>query len=294
MDVLLRTLLRLQAALPLALNRWLGRLLGSLNHRFKSRASQVTELNLRLCFPEKTDAEIQSITFESMQNTGMTALETPSVWLSAKARTSKWIQRIENESLLNEAMAAGKGTLVLLPHLGNWEMFNVYFATKGRMTALYHPPRQDWLKPLMSEIRGDNLVATNRQGLIALYKELEAGNVVTVLPDQVPSSGEFAPFFSEPALTDRLVPRLIRKTGATAVVCIVYRDGPGFNIRFEEPAPGLADEDMQTALTALNRSVELSMRNHLTQYQWEYKRFRERPVGYKKLYKFGNEPQYYH
>ena len=294
MAAILRFLLRLQASLPLGFNRWLGKQLGALNYLFKSRSSQVTELNLSLCFPDKPDSEIKKLAFKSMQNTGMTALETPSVWLSSRERASRWIHSVENEALLDDAMASGKGTLVLLPHLGNWEMFNVYFAYKGRMTALYHPPRQDWLKPLMSEIRGDNLVATNRQGLMTLYKELEAGNVVTVLPDQVPSSGEFAPFFSEPALTDRLVPRLIKKTGARALVCIVYREGSGFNIRFEEPVSGLEDDDMQTALTALNASIERSMRDHVGQYQWEYKRFRERPSGYKKLYKFGDEPQYYH
>lgn len=293
-NIFLRGLLRAQALFPLGLSRWLGRVFGTLGYRFKSRSTEVTALNLRLCFPEMSDAQIQELALKSMQHTGMTAFETPAVWLSSPTRTTPWITSVENEALLDQAMSSGRGTVILLPHLGNWEMFNVYFATKGRMTALYHPPRQDWLKPLMSEIRGDNLVPTDRQGLTTLYKELEAGHVVTVLPDQVPASGEFAPFFSEPALTDRLVPRLMRKTGAQALVCIVYRNEQGFSVRFEQPEPEVNDDDMQVALTALNRSVELSMRDHVEQYQWEYKRFRERPSGFKKLYKFGNSPQYFH
>lgn len=294
MDVLLRGLLRTQAALPLSVNRWLGRCLGLINYKLKTRSAAVTEVNLKTCFPDMPSEEITALAQLSMQHTGMTAFETPSVWLSDHKRSAAWITAVENEELLDEAMASDRGTLILLPHLGNWEMFNVYFATKGRMTALYHPPRQDWLKPLMSKIRGDNLVPTNRQGLTTLYKELEAGHVVTVLPDQVPASGEFAPFFSEPALTDRLVPRLIKKTGARALVCIVYRQTKGFTIRFEEPEPGLDDDDLQVALGALNRSVEHSMRDHVSQYQWEYKRFREQPPGYKKLYRFGSKPEYYH
>lgn len=293
-DSILRGLMQLQASLPLALNQFFGRCFGYLGYQFRSRSALVTRQNLRLCFPDKNEAELDELTLRSMRHTGMTAFETPTVWLASKQRTKKWIVRIENESLLNEAMASDKGVLILLPHLGNWELFNVYFADKGRMTALYHPPRQDWLKPLMSKIRGDNLVPTNRQGLTALYRELEAGHVVTVLPDQVPASGDFAPFFGEPALTDRLVPRMLRKTGAIPLVCGVYRVQTGFTIRFEKPDEKLFAEDMTEALIGLNRSVELAIGHAVEQYQWEYKRFRKRPSGFKKLYKEKKEPQYYH
>ncbi|MFT7090481.1 MAG: KDO2-lipid IV(A) lauroyltransferase [Candidatus Azotimanducaceae bacterium] len=229
-----------------------------------------------------------------MRHTGMTVFETPAVWLSDLSRTSAWIGRVENEQLLDDAMASDHGTVVLLPHLGNWEMFNVYFASKGKMTALYHPPRQDWLKPLMAKVRGDNLVPTNRHGLATLYRELKNGQVVTVLPDQVPATGEFAPFFGQPALTDRLVPRMLGKTGARAIICIVYRESGKFHLRFDEVEPDVYDGDLSKALAALNLSVEKSIRTKLMQYQWEYKRFRERPAGLKKLYKFNGQPELYH
>ncbi len=294
LNILLRGILRLQALLPLQFNRWLGRIFGSLSYRFKTRSAGVTRVNLELCYPTLSPDEVSALALESMRHTGMTVFETPSVWLRPRNKTRTWITQVENEALLDSLMAAETGTVVLLPHLGNWEMFNVYFADKGGMTALYQPPRQDWLKPLMSEIRGDNLVPTDRQGLKTLYKELEAGRVVTVLPDQVPASGDFAPFFGEPALTDRLVPRMIKKTRARAVVCIVYRNTTGFTVRFQEPDAELYSEDIQRALIGLNRSVENAIEDQLIQYQWEYKRFRERPAGYEKLYRFSPGPVYYH
>jgi len=280
--------------MPLGFSQWLGRGFGSLNYYLGSRSTQVTKQNLQLCLPELSTAEIQTLTHESMRQTGMTAFETPAVWLSDLSRTSAWIDRVENEQLIDDAMASDKGTVVVLLHLGNWEMFNVYFASKGRMTALYQPPRQDWAKPLMAKVRGDNLVPTNRQGLATLYRELKDGQVVTVLPDQVPATGEFVPFFGQPALTDRLVPRLLRKTGARAIVCIVYRESGKFHLRFDEVDNDVYAADLITALAALNLSVEKSIRTKLVQYQWEYKRFRERPAGAKKLYKFDGKTQYYH
>jgi KDO2-lipid IV(A) lauroyltransferase len=287
--------MRLQASLPLRLNQFLGWCFGSAGFWLGSRASEVTAQNLKLCFPDESDDEIRELTHKSMRHTGMTAFETPSVWLSSLPRKSAWIGRVENESLLTESMAKSTGTVVLLPHLGNWEMFNVFFANRGRMTALYHPPRQDWLKPLMEKVRGDNLVPTNRQGLATLYRELRDGHVVTVLPDQVPASGGFAPFFGEPALTDRLVPRMLAKTGAEALTAIVFREAGQFHVRFEAVDPGLYSDDADEALVALNRSLETAIGAHLDQYQWEYKRFRERPSGFKKLYKFKkHQIQYYH
>ena len=87
---------------------------------------------------------------------------------------------------------------------------------------------------------------------------------------------------------------MLRKTGAIPLVCVVYRVRGGFNIRFEEPDERLFVEDMQEALTGLNLSVEHAISVALEQYQWEYKRFRKRPAGFKKLYKDKGEPQYYH
>jgi len=294
MTGLLRFVLRLQALMPLAFSQWLGRGFGSLNYYLESRSTQVTKQNLQLCLPERTPGEIKTLAHKSMRHTGMTVFETPAVWLSDVSRTSAWIGRVENEALLDDAMASDQGTLVLLPHLGNWEMFNVYFASKGRMTALYHPPRQNWLKPLMAKVRGDNLVPTNRHGLATLYRELKDGHVVTVLPDQVPATGEFAPFFGQLALTDRLVPRMLRKTGARAIICIVYRESGKFHLRFDEVERDIYDGDLSIALAALNLSVEKSIRRKLMQYQWEYKRFRERPAGEKKLYKFNGQPELFH
>jgi KDO2-lipid IV(A) lauroyltransferase len=292
--VLLTLLLRLQSMLPLSLNQWLGRCLGSANYYLDSRGALVTKENLRLCLPDLSSQEISTLAHRSMRHTGMTVLETPSVWLSDSVRTIAWLGQIENEHLLDDALASGKGTLVVLPHLGNWEMLNVYFATKGGMTALYHPPRQDWLKPLMEKVRGDNLVPTNRQGLATLYRKLKEGKVVTVLPDQVPATGSYALFFGQMALTDRLVPRMLQKTGARAIVCIVYRQEGRFNIRFSEVEDDLYANDIEKSLSALNLSMEKSVRHKLAQYQWEYKRFRERPVGEKKLYKFNNQHDQFH
>lgn len=293
----MRGLLTLLASLPLPVARVLGNLVGFLNFHFNSRAAKVTRENLALCLPDMSDVERTRLTAESLRHTGQTMLETPAVWLGDRQRVASWIRRIEQENLLDAAIANGQGVVVILPHLGNWELFNNYFAQRGTMTALYHPPRQAWLKPIMETIRqrhGNRLVPTTVKGIATLFRALEQKQVVIILPDQVPASGEFAPFFGQPALTDKLAVRLIQKTGAKAVCANVWRESSGFVVTFSEPDDAIYDPVIGVALAGLNRSIEACVMRHPAQYQWEYKRFRERPAGMMKLYNVKGHPDYYH
>lgn len=216
-------------------------------------------------------------------------METPAVWLGDLTRLSLLIKDVENESLFREAVEAGDGCVVILPHLGNWEVFNVYLASRGiRSTVLYKPPKQVWFRGVMAEIReryGNELVPTDVRGISRLFKTLKQNGVVTVLPDQVPASGEFVPFFGEAALTDRLVARLIQKCGARAICVTVPRIDDGFMVRFTEVDRRLYDEDIVSSLTGLNASVEACVRKDPEQYQWEYRRFKVRPEGAAPIYR---------
>jgi KDO2-lipid IV(A) lauroyltransferase len=143
----------------------------------------------------------------------------------------------------------------------------------------------------MEEIRGrfgNELVPTTRKGITRLYRCLGDGGLVTILPDQVPETGDFVPFFGEPALTDRLISRLQRKTGARIVCCFLKRlpANNGFAVCFREPVADVYAADSLVAMAGVNKSVEACVREIPAQYQWEYKRFRERPSGKLRIYNY--------
>lgn len=221
-------------------------------------------------------------------------METPAIWLADDHKIDSWIVEVEGEDLVKAAVADDRGLLMLLPHTGNWELFNVLFARYGQMTALYHPPRQAFMVPIMEEVRarrGNLMVPTSRQGLTTLYRQLGKGASVVVLPDQVPANGTFAPFFGEMALTDELTIRLITKTNPIVLgVAIVRRPDGKFSARFCEVGDALYSQDRQRSLAALNQLMEQLASIELDQYQWEYKRFKERPAGAKKIYRFSKPP----
>ena len=282
---------------PRWLSQFFGRLVGRVNFQLETRAYQVTSANLQLCFPELTDVERDSLVKASLLSTGQTLMETPAVWLAGQGVLEKWIVRVCSENLLDEALSGGTGIIVLLPHIGNWELFNVYFASRGKMTALYQPPRQVYLRQTMEKIRsqfGNEIVATNTRGLTRLYRVLEEGGVVTLLPDQVPASGLYVPFFGHQALTDKLLSRLVLKTGAKVVIaCVIRLEDGRFEVRFRSAEENIYSTDIELSMRAVNVAVENCVEETPTQYQWEYKRFRERPTGERRIYRF-NKPESFH
>ena len=268
-----------------------GKLIGNIHYLVNSRSAQITSANLNIC------GQPSNIRLDSLKETGKTILETPAIWLGSKDRIDEWVVEIFGESLLRKAVQDKKGLLIMLPHVGNWELFNVFYRRFGSMTALYQPPRSKTLRKIINDLRGyhDNeMVPTNKRGLRRLYEVLLKGGTVAVLPDQVPSSGHFIPFFGEFALTDELTIRLQRKTGANVLMLVFLRRPDGyFDVHITEADTELYQGDVTNALGALNGMIESVVALQPAQYQWEYKRYRERPRGEKKIYRF-NKPASFH
>jgi KDO2-lipid IV(A) lauroyltransferase len=287
---LVKIFFNLVALFPLSWARSVGKCIAWFHYISESRTFLIVRANVQLCFENFSEKEKMQLVKDSLSHTAQTMMEAPAVWLADIKRTNNWILAVENEQLLDGALSAGNGVIVLLPHQGNWEMYNVYTAARNRpMTALYKPPDLDFLKPLMLEVRmkyGNELVPTNIKGISTLYKRLKSGRQVTILPDQVPATGRFAPFFGELALTDILISRLLKKTGATVICCVVVRQDRGFTVRFSEVDKNIYAEDIDKSLVAMNKTIEASVMSELDQYQWPYKRYKERPPGLPKIYSF--------
>jgi Kdo2-lipid IVA lauroyltransferase/acyltransferase len=288
-NTLISFLLGLLARLPRGVLQSVGIVVGLVNHFLNTRAARVTSVNLALCGMDP------GLRKKSLIETGKTLLETPATWLAPTDRIDDWICHVHGVDLLEQAIESERGLLILLPHLGNWELINVFYRRYGLMTALYHPPKRKVMRSLMAEVRGQHgneMVPTTRQGLARLYRALNEGRTVVVLPDQIPTSGRYIPFIGPLALTDELSVRLLKKTSARVLgLSIIRRNDGRFDIHILEPADEIFSDDMDVALTAMNELVEEAVRLAPAQYQWEYKRFRERPAGETKIYRFNKPPE---
>src|SRR5690606_21520891 len=202
------------------------------------------------------------------------------------------VRSVEGEAMLRETLSGGRPVLLLVPHLGCWEVLNFWLSHHFSLHAMYNPsglPAVDQLVRNSREHFGTVMYPATARGVASLVRALKKEAVLTaILPDQVPDrrSGRFAPFFGEPAYTATLSPKLIQQTGARVFVACARRlpGSQGYRIVLREPDPALYERDLDVSLPALNRSVEALILEMPGQYLWSYKRFRRRPEGAPALY----------
>jgi len=291
LDAIATGVFRLLALLPLSWLQALGAGLGQLLWWSGTEGRRVTEINLKICFPELSDEQRSLLARRSVIESAKTLLEVVAIWLSPLKKNKTWIKKITGMPYLDAALQKKQGVIILAPHLGNWELVGMFCALQTPFTAMYAPAKIYTMRKIMFAGRkqyGCQLAPTNTHGVRMLLKALKKGEGVGILPDQVPEpeSGLFAPFFGEPAFSMTLIATLAARTNA-AVICSYAKRLPGetgFEICLRPAREGIASENVQEAVIALNQSVEDCVRACPEQYQWEYKRFKRRLPGMPKLY----------
>ncbi len=276
---------RLCAGLPFAWTRRLGRMAGGALASMPNSLRAIADLNLRLCFPELAEVDRRRLVRRVLAENGATVLEMLSIWRWPAERLRRLEREVEGMDLFERAMSRGRGTLLLAPHLGNWEFLNAFIMRHSPGVGLYRLPRIAELDDFIRRARertGCIMVPATPAGMRPLLKALRLNHVVWIMPDQEPlrAHGVFAPFFGVPALTVTLVSKILKRTGCEALFVTAERCSQGgFRIRFEEPPEGLADPDEGQAAASLNRGVERCVRRCPEQYLWTYKRFLSAPPG---------------
>lgn len=250
------------------------------------RARDTTLKNLRACFPQLQDQEINSLARESLQSTVATGLEMGKAWLLPVRKMVALIKESEGLEEFNRALKSGDGIILITPHHSNWEIFGQYLSSLTVPTYLYQPQKIAVLDKLLKETRSRNgikLAPTNRKGVAQLLRALDKGEVVGVLPDQVPTDegGIYAPFLGVQALTMTLVSKMAKRNKVKVYCGYVERlpAGKGFKAVFREANSKIYDENLEESVAGLNLSVEECLASKPTQYQWDYKRFRRQPDG---------------
>lgn len=288
---MVRLLVQVMATLPLPAVQLIGAVIGRVAWLLNGRSAQVTRRNLALCFPELSIKERDRLAKQSLIETGKTMAEMGKAWLAPVEQTLGYINKVTDQFGVQAEFEKGKGLITIVPHLGNWEVLNLYAANRFPLNILYQPPKLTELDPFILEARarmGTKVFPTDRRGVAAMFQALRQGEVVGILPDQEPPAAAalFAPFYGLPAATMTLLSKLVQKTDAKVVCAYAKRlpRGKGFEVVLKPADPEIYADDLAVSVAALNRSVEACVADAPAQYQWEYKRFKSGPDGKTGLY----------
>ena len=205
---------------------------------------------------------------------------------------------VTNEAVFWNALAAGRGCLLLGSHLGSFEMLGIVGSVEKKLSINMVMHVDDGAR-LGSLIMGGQaslpykIIALGEPGSMLRVKEcLDRGEVVGILADRVyaDEATQSLPFLGSPARFSLSPMRLARITGAPVVTAFgLFRGGCRYEIVFESLAVRV--DPMRTVAAATPAAsaapITVSLQNCLTAYVESLERHaRRNPYNWFNFYNF--------
>ena len=274
--------------LPLPLLGRFGEAVGALLFVLIRKRRHIALTNLRLCFPERSEAERLALARRHFQMYVRSVLERGILWWSSAARLRRLIQVEPGVPLAT--IAAGP-TILMCPHFVSLDVAGVAVMLQTSLCSIYtrqsNAVFDQALRRGRSRFRPVKLFA-RVEGVKPIIRALREGVPFFMLPDMDfgAKDAEFIPFFGVPAATLTALPRIAASTGARVVPVIAtmlpnYR---GWKVCFHPPWENYPGDDITAATRAMNAFIESEVLKAPAEYFWAHKRFKTRPPGQDSVY----------
>lgn len=221
-----------------AVHRW-GTRLGALAGLLLRGRHQLALRNLRYVYPDRPERELRRIARDCWRHFGREALisiQTQNLSLEEVAARCLFV----NAHILEEAIARGKGTVLISGHWGGWEVAGLALMSMVKnIRTVARPLDNELLERELQQIRERTgaEVVDRRKAARVLMRGLADNAVAVLLPDQavLPREGVLVPFLGRPAWTTPAPAKMALRAGATIVFAFCIPDGLRHRLEFEEP-----------------------------------------------------------
>ncbi len=277
--VLYRALTALLCALPLTAVFRLGWALGTLAYWVAPPYRRLVLHNLGIAFGrEKSPAELRALARKHFATLGANIFSNVKL-PTLSAEEIRAVVTVEGLETLQAGNKIGCGFVMVISHLGSWEMFAqlspIFFGCKvGTIFQALGNPHID------AEVRRDRArlgleLFERKAGFIKAAQFMREGGAVGVLMDQhAGDAGLWCPFFDRLASTTTLPATLALRTGAWLVPAAVHTAGVArWRCIIQPPVPP-AGEDAGTVTAHLNRVLEAQIRHQPEDWFWVHNRWK--------------------
>jgi KDO2-lipid IV(A) lauroyltransferase len=295
-SVVVRASLKILEILPRSIARALAAAVARILYMASPKLRKTAEFNLRLAFPEWSEAQRAGVIRKMTRNLG---------WMTADfARLPKYSrENIEDLVVLDghenflQGQSLGKGVLYLTGHIGAWELSSFAHAVYGfplhYMARPLDNKKLDGLVNRYRSLSGNRPIFKNESARKVLKILHEAGTV-GILADQntMPEEGVFVDFFGTPACTTTGIARVALHTGAAVVPGYAVWDEniKKYRLRFEPAVEltrtGNLERDVFENTQKFAKVIEAIIRKYPDQWVWLHGRWNTRPPGEAALYNF--------
>ncbi|MBK1827494.1 lysophospholipid acyltransferase family protein [Haloferula rosea] len=253
----------------------LGRIVGGSIHLITPRYRRLVGRNLRIATAAEalSDSEIDALVEETFKRGAANFLAS---FRTQSSSTQELLERIDDRGMkvLEPSLTEGKGLVVAMPHMGNWEALSqlgTTYSPDRRYGGVYRPLDN----PLMDEFTRQRrtadgaLLFSRKDGFHAPASLLREGGALVVLADQrAGASGVPLPFFGKLTTCSPLPHLMARRSKSSVAILGIVTTGPA-RWRLEmTPVPDGGGTE------AIMSQLEQAMRRSLTDVFWFHDRWR--------------------
>ncbi len=264
----------------------LGSILGAGGFSLLRYRRSVSLENLRRAFPGESPGTLQAIAVGAYRGYGRALLEM--LWSGGATQDQlRATMTLENPEVPLEALARGKGLILLSGHFGAWEFIVTSMSLRlgHPVTAIAQPQRNTFIDAIISANRnrfGSGTVSMHHS-VREVLRLLREGRIVGMLGDQSgPKESVFIDFFGRPAATHRGAAAFSLKSGAPLVMFFFVRQPDGtYRAVYEEvDRTGLNGSPEETIIELTRRHtavLERYIRRYPDHWLWVHKRWKHTP-----------------
>lgn len=260
------------------IGRWLGRVLRKVDRKHLRIARKNLERTRDFVAPA-AEPEFLERMYDSLGLGLVELLMAPRIL--GRDRLSRTV-RLERFEFLDRALRDGRGAILAVGHLGNYELAALAVAQAGYpLHSLYRPLPNRPLDRYLARCRartGQHLIALDR-GLREMVRVLRANEVLAVQMDlDAKGSGLFVEFMGRPASAHRTPATLSLRLSAPIILANTYREGRTHYCVLSEPLYPQVFEGGTDPVFAMTQEVvsqlEGFVRLHPDQWMWVLDRWR--------------------
>lgn len=195
--------------------------------------------NLRETLQGKSERELRDIADACWRHFGREALITirmQNMSLDAIASQVEFV----NVEVLEDAIARGKGTVLVSAHYGGWEAAGLALMSVVKdVRTIARPLDNPFLERDLLRFRSRTgaAVLDRKRAVREMMEALSENAVVVLLPDQavLPREGILSPFLGRPAWTTPVPAKMAIRRGSTIVFAFCIPHGSEHRLEFGEP-----------------------------------------------------------
>jgi lauroyl/myristoyl acyltransferase len=265
--------------LPESWMDWAFKFVADIAWRRQGPRVQVLEANLvRVLGPETDGAALRAASRQVMRRYGRYWLEIFRLPVMPVDRLIDGMDDFGHRQLIFDSLAAGRGVVIGLPHMGNWDQAGAWIIAKGAgsfTTVMERLQPETVYERFVTFREGLGMEVLPASGgarpFGILAQRLRAGKIVVLPCDRdVTGSGIEVEFFGEKAKMMAGPAALAVQTGAVLMSAVLWftDDGWGVNISEEIPQPteGTRSQKVAAMTQEMARFFEAGIREH--PYDW--------------------------